>query len=386
MLADLDARLPRLANWMKGAKPGQLWNYNLRLEPDDRWFFKEDEPLEATLETLCAAAPARLDGKRREFRGVQTAAEMLGLQVELAFAAKLVRHGVPFDFGAAGTPQPDLVLRDLNLGIELTAKKGNTLSELKYHLARAFSGAKPRVNLSLSFSAVPHAIRTKVRDDLTEEIRQAVADGEREVYCVVRPSKPGEPVITVRVNISRGGSYFPHIYVDESAHRDDLAVKDAKRAIVGAMEDKRKKRQGQAMPTLLLVDLSDIRHARQRSNATWIRELSKELTDQHVFVGLGIVYASWWRRDVSVAIAENQDADPSALKDLRALGQALRLRLLMKMSPHFLQHHAYTTTTTIRRRTVHPGAPRSASTAPECTAGPSAAAAVACRPAAHQPR
>ena len=73
MLADLDARLPRLADWMKGAKPGQLWNYNLRLEADDLWFFEAYEPLEATLELLYAAAPARLEGKRREFRAVQSA-------------------------------------------------------------------------------------------------------------------------------------------------------------------------------------------------------------------------------------------------------------------------------------------------------------------------
>lgn len=140
----------------------------------------------------------------------------------------------------------------------------------------------------------------------------------------------------MRVTISRGGWYsWPRIYVEESVQRDDLAIKDAERAIVAAMEDKRKKRQGQAMPTLLLVDLSDVRHARRRSNATWIKELSKALGSEHVFVGLGIVYASWWRPDVSVAIAENRYADADALTDLRVLGQAFRLRLIDENEPSF---------------------------------------------------
>lgn len=64
MLADLDARFPRLADWMKGAKPGQLWNYSMRDHSRDGDAFKEYEALEATLEALHTAAPARLEGKR----------------------------------------------------------------------------------------------------------------------------------------------------------------------------------------------------------------------------------------------------------------------------------------------------------------------------------
>jgi hypothetical protein len=110
---------------------------------------------------------------------------------------------------------------------------------------------------------------TKVRDEPTEAIRRAAQKGQREVYCVVRPSKPGEPAITARAVVSRGTwHHWPHIHVEESENRHRSMITDAERAIVAAMEEKRKKRQGQSMPMLLLVDLSNVRHARQRSNAT----------------------------------------------------------------------------------------------------------------------
>jgi hypothetical protein len=54
---------------------------------------------------------------------------------------------------------------------------------------------------------------------------------------------------------------------------------------------------------------------------------------EHVFVGLGVVYASWWHFDATVAIAENKHADPRALDDLRNLGRALNLRLIDEDEP-----------------------------------------------------
>lgn len=254
---------------------------------------------------------------------------MRGLQVELAFAAKLARHGVAFDFGASGSPQPDIVLHDLDLGIELTAKKADSIWDLKRHLRFALSDLRPRVGVTLTLSAVPYSIRTRVRDELTEEIRRAAREGEREVYCVVRPPGPGEPAITARADIRPGDLFhWPHIKVEESDTVHRLMMADAERSILAAMEEKRKKRQGQSMPTLLLVDLSGVRRTQLRSNAAWIRQLSRSIGAEHIFVGLGILYASWWRSEASVAITENQHADPRALLELRALGRALNLRVL----------------------------------------------------------
>lgn len=340
MLADLDTRFPYLSEWMAGARPGQLWNYDVRVEPPDTIdaAFASYAPLEAVLRDLHRANPARLDGKRREFRSVMKASEMRGLQVELAFGAKLARCGVPFDFGAPGTPQPDIVLRDRNLGVELTAKKADALWDLKWHLMRAFKDSRPRVMLNLTFSAVPFAIRTRVRDELVEEIRRAVDEGEREVYAVVRPSKPGEHAITVRVKIGWESWYsWPHMYVEESGRRHELAIVDAERAVLAAMGDKRKKRQGESMPTLLLVDIADVRHVRQRSNATWLKEIGKSLNKEHAFVGLGVLHTTLWRNDTTVAIAENPYADPLARSDLRALGQALSLRVIGDDEPSYVR-------------------------------------------------
>src|SRR4051794_336820 len=73
MLADLDERFPLLAGWMRGAKPGHIWGYEIRDDLTEGDSFKEYESIEVVLRTLHDASPGRLDGKRREFRGVRTA-------------------------------------------------------------------------------------------------------------------------------------------------------------------------------------------------------------------------------------------------------------------------------------------------------------------------
>lgn len=201
-LADLDGRFPLLADWMKSVRPGHLWGpYEIHDDFPGYDAFAEYEGVEATLRTLYAARPGRLDSKRREFRGVRSAGEMRGLQAELAFGARLAREGIPFDFGAPGAPQPDLVLRAIDLGIELTSRRADPTWDLTWHLRMALRDLRPRVNVLLQFSAAPFSIRTKIRDDLTEEIRRAVRDGEQEVYCVVRPPRPGEHAITLKATI-----------------------------------------------------------------------------------------------------------------------------------------------------------------------------------------
>ena len=334
LLVDQGDRLPLLASWMEGAKPDQLWNYPLRVDPRDPDPFESYSAVEETLVDLHSAAPGRLDGKRREFRSVRHASEMQGLQEELAFAARLARRGVAFDFGAAGVPLPDLVLRDSNLGIELTAKRTDALWDLRWHLMRRFTAVRPRVRLTLEFSALPHAIRTKVRDELTNEIASAVSCGDREVFAVVRPAAHGEPAITVRVLIGRGGGVnWPNLYVSGGEKRHELAIEDARRSIIGTMEDKRKKRQGESMPTLLLVDISGIRHARQWSDANWLRAMSSALLKQDVFVGLGVIRCSGWRPGGGVAIVENSHAAASSLSGLRELASLLGLRTVGETTP-----------------------------------------------------
>lgn len=328
LLEEFDAHYPVLASWMKGARSDHIWGYSLNADPHDPDALPEYQPIEATLRALQESNPARLDGKRREFRTVRTAAEFRGLQVELSFGAMLARHGIAFDFGAPGMPQPDFVLRHLELGIELTAKRADPLWDLKWHLHAELRDISPRLAVHLTFSAPPFSIRTKVRDALVEEIRRAAQDGEREVYCVVRPAGHGEPAITVRVLLSPSTWHrWPQIRVEGDGNAHRLLLADAERAIVAAMEDKRKKRQGQSMPTLLLVDVSDVKHVQTRSNAAWLQQFAQFLTRERVFVGFGIIHSPRWL-DARVAICENSTADLQALHDLRSLGRALKLRVL----------------------------------------------------------
>ncbi|MEA2350766.1 MAG: hypothetical protein QOG86_1707 [Thermoleophilaceae bacterium] len=330
-LADLDKRLPLLADWMKSVRPGHLWGpYEIHDDFPGSDAFAEYEGVEATLRTLYDARPGRLDSKRREFRGVRSPGEMRGLQAELAFGARLARDEIPFDFGAPGAPQPDLVLRDVDLGIELTSRRADPTWDLKWHLRMALRDLRPPVRVLLQFSAAPFSIRTKIRGDLTEEIRRAVRDGEREVFCVVRPPRPGEPAITLKATIvPAGGNLWPRISFAHSADVDRLMIADAERAVVAVMDDRRKQRQGASMPTLLLVEVSGFNNAIVQGLTGWADRLAALTRPDDGFVGIGIVSVSWWHTRCRLAIAENRYADMRGLTGLRAFGRALGMPQLL---------------------------------------------------------
>lgn len=83
-----------------------------------------------------AAEPIREELK--DFRNARISDDLRIVRSELVADGMLAAAGVGFDFGArGGTPQPDLVLREISLGIEIKNRTFDGLRELERNLDAA---------------------------------------------------------------------------------------------------------------------------------------------------------------------------------------------------------------------------------------------------------
>ncbi len=170
-LVNTGQRYPILSEWMKGAGPKHPYATEFQAAPKyDYGQWAELDYLESLLSGLHRAAPGRLEGKRRDFRKLRDKPGHLGMRAELVVAGRLADRGIGFDFGATDTPQPDMVLRDLGLGIEVTTRSTNAEWVLKRELAMAMRVHRPKVHLLMEYSAKPFTIRSKVREQIIQEV------------------------------------------------------------------------------------------------------------------------------------------------------------------------------------------------------------------------
>jgi hypothetical protein len=340
-LTEYGQRLPVLSEWMRGANPSHAWGGPRYSAKHANYWVAQHRGVEDVLAMLPAAEPGRLDGKRRTFRSLRTVHELRNLASELSFAARLARRDVPFDFGSTSSPQPDLVLRNADLGIEVTSRQADPLWDLIWHLKSTFgfTTSELQVRITLEFSAMPFAIRTKVREALTAEIRRAALEDERTVYCVVRPALGGRPAITVKATVSPTRRFlgFPQVTFTDDRHRYRVLMADIEQAIVDAMREKRKVRQARSMPSALVIDVGRIKGA--RPSTAGLDRLLQLPEPRDEFVGLGIIHGPGWATESPLILARNPHVPPECLGDLRQLCWDLQLpRSTPLASPRHATH------------------------------------------------
>jgi hypothetical protein len=103
---------------------------------------------------LEAARPLRLTAELKDFRNARTFDDLRIVRSELVAGGMLAAADVGFDFGArGGTPQPDLVLRETSLGIEVKNRTLDGLRELERNLDDAVAdlGACSRASTAASW-------------------------------------------------------------------------------------------------------------------------------------------------------------------------------------------------------------------------------------------
>jgi hypothetical protein len=289
---DVNARAT-LAQWLQGARPEHPLLRDIALGGMDEHL----DAVEAMLRQLEKVSPMRLAGKRRDFRRLDASARWWDLCSELQLAAWLAMRGVPFEFGAPGSPQPDLVLTDLGFGLEVTRRERRARHDLVMTVFRAVLSVraewvnKPRPVIYLT--GQPLTIRVRVLQEIHDAVVDSLRAGEREVMAVVRPSCDGLPAMTARIDLHGGRSVVPHVCYTAEAAALAAPMADVEDLVVDCLTDRQKDRQAASMPTALVIDvsrLSDI--VWLRTPGMWSRRLPQLLTVDHHFVAVGLMLAS----------------------------------------------------------------------------------------------
>lgn len=313
--------LPTLRRWLDGVEDHPL-----------RWFFKSRRreplppgavyawwrnpiltPIEETLVLLEAAAPAGLGAKRREFRaargmGQPAMEKFMPLRAELIVASLLAEATVPFRFNTGAGP--DLLVGGDSpaFGIEIGSRSPSSLS----HLSRALSAALRERGLpdgvEISTDPIPPvAIRTSVQRSIIEQfVPPDGSPGVSALRVMAAPARPAYGIPASWLTIRRGGGTTSSMAPYNSPHMLALAQSVA----VEVLRDKRKIRQSQELPSILIVDLSggdlpDLRYWETTFGPLW------QPTD--TYLALGAMRALNTRRVPEIRFSVNPYADKAAV-------------------------------------------------------------------------
>lgn len=235
------------------------------------------------LAAVDATHAERLAGKRRDFRAAEDFERLRDLMSEMHTLLWLHRHGLRPDFGPVdGSPTPDLVLSDLGLGLEVTRL---ARPEIGWRLVRVVFDevlrCRPRPRATIHLSGRPVTVRASVLEALKDEVRLSLEHDHSPVFAVLRPARGDSPAITARITFDRpSGSVIPTLVAPPSGW-SLLARQDVEELVSRVLVDKRKRRQGEAMPTVLCVDVGGLMPAITRSAAgAWSVRLA-EILDEH---------------------------------------------------------------------------------------------------------
>ncbi|MFE4577437.1 hypothetical protein [Streptomyces chartreusis] len=285
---------------------------------------------ENIIESLEKAKPERLAGVRRDFRQAADTDALLIPRAEMAAGAKLARAGIPFDFGRRnGATEPDLMLRDMNLAIEVKARRLDGLRDLRDELQAALTGITPPVLVELRTDSQPLAIKKDVRAKVVEETVQRA-----------RSQNYGTAVTTVDQPWSARKRLLIHVGVYQAADLTDGSriivtagfwgaepgphLMDVEDEVLAALEDDQKLRQANTRPTILLFDAARTGMAWIRSELVWAQRLAMRLPDTTPFVGAAVMTPKLDDPDVgiSLGVRENlSEQDRASVDELaRRLG------------------------------------------------------------------
>ncbi|MFD7003786.1 hypothetical protein ACFWA5_48025 [Streptomyces mirabilis] len=279
---------------------------------------------ENIIEALEKAKPERLAGVRHDFRKAATTDDLLIPRAEMVAGAKLARAGIPFDFGRRnGATEPDLMLRDMNLAIEVKARRLDglqDLQDLRDELQTELTGITPPVLVELRTDSQPLAIKKDVRTKVVEETVQRA-----------RSQNYGTAVTPVDQPWSARERLLIHVGVYQVADLTDGSriivtggfwgaepgphMMDVEDEVMAVLEDDQKLRQANTRPTILLFDAARTGMAWVRSELVWAQRLAMRLPDSTPFVGAAVMTPKLDDPDVgiSLGVRENlsdQDAPP----------------------------------------------------------------------------
>lgn len=320
---------PSLDAWMAKAAATHPLQETIRASSDAhssaRTILMAFDNIIGTLET---AQPLRLDSKRSEFRRARTHRDLLILRAELVTGAKLARAGIAFDFGQLGkAPEPDLILRETDLAIEVKTRALDGLSDLRDDLEAALADINAPVIIQVLCDEQPLVIKPEERARLVAQTIQRVQRGERgtaetsvqqvwaarqRVVMAIQIVGVERPPTRSRVVTSTGGTLTGHF-------------QDLEAEVLKVLRDPQKIRQAEVKPTILMVDVGQAGLAWMRPQRTWAMRLASQLPEATPFVGVGVMIPSLDSPDASISIGVRPKISTKDANAIESLAKSLGL-------------------------------------------------------------
>lgn len=277
----------------------------------------------ATAIDRLSPTPANVGQVRARMRAARCDGDLWDVRLEMGVAAVLAGRGVDFRFGGPPNPEPDLVLGGLGLGIEVTRRAFDGPRVLSDAL-EAVAG-EHRATVSLTFSEYPPQVRPTQVEDIVLAVTRALEDGNTEALALVVDTSTGP--IQLRVRASRAPAAYGQDSVTIAVTSPLLSstMEQAERAIGDKIRDPQKIRQAEVMPTILLVETSDIGRAWFRDARVWSTRLPALIPEGSPFLGLGVVQRDIRTPTLQATISLNQRSDAAALQSAQQLFRDLGL-------------------------------------------------------------
>ncbi|MEU4116500.1 hypothetical protein AB0F71_18655 [Kitasatospora sp. NPDC028055] len=326
---------PALGSWMASA-PG---NHPLRElfdsaeESDHPTSYRRTilQAFDDIIRILEEAQPQRLSGPKGDFLKAKTDDDLLIVRAELVAGAKLAVAGVGFDFGPRkGTPEPDLILREANLGVEVKARRLNGLKDLEQKLAAALAQVGAEVTVYLACRERPLVVKADVIENIVTNTLDRVRDSAwgTELFQLEQPwAATKQLALAVRVfdqaiPLMPG----PHVVVEDGFELSGH-LQDVESEVLAVLADPQKIKQAEARPTILLIDAARTGLSWMRSPGSWARRLADLLPDSTPFVGIGVMIPTLDKADAPISLALRGNAAAEDLDAAKKLAADLGLEL-----------------------------------------------------------
>jgi hypothetical protein len=260
-----------------------------------------------------AAAPNRWQGKRKEFRGQSTFNETLSEHSELVLAAWLARAGIEFEFGQPGQPQPDLVLPEWGLGIEVGSRTLNDAQLLEDEIRAVVELSPAPEHVQVAYDTRPLAIRATARAKIVDKVRRGMEVNEEAV-----PAHGNHPPIGVRITRTpASGASTVTTSVDSTLLTPHLLEAEAEiRSTV--IKNPGKIRQAESMPTVLVIDIARCGFAWLRPLPMWQQALERLLDEDDPYIASAVMVTGPGS-DTQLAWAANPHRDQTVAERVSQL-------------------------------------------------------------------
>lgn len=266
--------------------------------------------------TLEKAKPERLAGIRHDFRAASTTNDLLIPRAEMVAGAKLARAGIPFDFGRRnGATEPELTLRDMNLAIEVKARRLDGLQDLRDELQAALADITPSVLVDLRTDSQPLVIKKAERDKVVEEtVQRARSQNYGTAVTTVDQPWSARKRLLIHVGFYRAADLTEGSRIIVTGGfwgaEPGRHMTDVEDQVMAVLEDKQKLRQANTRPTILLFDAARTGMAWVRSEQVWAQRLAIRLPETTPFVGAAVMTPKLDDPDVGISLGMRENLSP----------------------------------------------------------------------------